>query len=203
MATELGIALIAASIASIALGMIGDGTFFVGTTASYAQADAKTPLRAMALRTVLAAVGMAIAVISADGIALLVGLGLVIAASDLVGATYLVRRVRSQLGRGGPSARAALQRAVVGAAAMVAPTAALGALLGSDDRLGATLEVVVAGSVGLAVYLGVQLLLGSPELKALGDVVRPRREGEHEGGPAPRLASLEDSDEPPAPAPLL
>jgi putative peptidoglycan lipid II flippase len=202
MATDVGIALVAASIASVALGMIGDGSFVVGTTASYAKADAKAPLRAMVLRTLLAAVGMAIAVVATDGIAVLVGLGLAIAVADILGATYLVLHVRSQLGSEGPSARAALQRAVLSSAVMVVPTAGLGALLGYDDRLGAVLAVVTAGSVGLAAYLCAQHLLGSPELGALRDVVKPRRETERDGGStAPRMVvSLDDIDDPPAPA---
>jgi hypothetical protein len=89
MATVAGVALVAAAIGSLALGIIGEAAFQVSTSASYARQDAVAPLVAMALRGVVAFAGMTIAFVAVDGIAVLWVLGLSCSAAMLVSAAWL------------------------------------------------------------------------------------------------------------------
>jgi hypothetical protein len=50
-----------------------------------------------------------------------------------------------------------------------------GRLVGGDSGLGALVQLTVAGTLGVLVYIGVLLALGAPELSSLGRRLPGRR----------------------------
>jgi putative peptidoglycan lipid II flippase len=169
MATVAGVALVAAAIGSLALGIIGEAAFLISTSASYARQDAVAPLVAMALRGVVAFAGMTIAFVAVDGIAVLWVLGLSCSAAMLVSAAWLhacqARALPAPVASGGWR----LGGDVGAAVAALAPGLLVAHGLGSMDGFGAGSIAVAgaaAGASGLA-YLLIQWLRGSPELGSL------------------------------------
>ena len=179
-ATSHGVELIAVSLASMAVGLLGDATFILATNASYALGNARTPLRGMALRTAVSLSGMGVAIAVNGDVATLVALGLAITLGDLVGATALARWVGHELPRGDHHVRPAAMRALGASAVMLVPACAF-ALLFSDAHQRGSLTAVAAvgasGGVGLGTYLLVQHLWRSPELRFVlsGFAGRPPR----------------------------
>jgi len=170
MATSAGVTMVAASLAALGIGIVGEASFVVASHASYARHDASAPLRAMVARTAVALAGIFVAFRFVDGTAILVTLGLAFSAGNLVGAWQLVRRVRSGLPRPDERLASSLARATGAAAVMVVPAhllaTVLPGLLGFPGRH--TVAFVLAGVVGAAVYLAVQKACRSPELAMIG-----------------------------------
>jgi putative peptidoglycan lipid II flippase len=99
-------ALIAASLAGLGLGIVAEAAFVVATSAAYARHDAASPLHAMALRLAVILIGVALAPSLGHDDLTLWHLGLAAAAASLAAAGYLHwRLVRS------PPAAADLPRA--------------------------------------------------------------------------------------------
>ena len=169
MSTAAGMAALAASLAALAPGVLGDGTFYVAAQASYAIFDARSPLFSMALRTTTSLCGTAIAFSLAPGTAVLVTLGLAISAGNLLGAWDLGRRFLATLPVGGARLGPSVLR-TSGASLLVAGPAYLLAAQTADwipGRAGDVVAVVAAASLGLAIYVGVQVMWRSPEAAAL------------------------------------
>jgi putative peptidoglycan lipid II flippase len=91
MATPAGIAALAACLAALAPGVVGDGAFHVGVSGCYAVRDVRSPLISSLVRAAIVAGGIAIACLMAPGIAMLVVLGLGVSAGHLAGAWHLGR----------------------------------------------------------------------------------------------------------------
>ena len=109
MGSEAGRALLVAALATMSIGIIGDGTFVLSTSACYADRDARRPFQVMLFRTVAVIVGGVFAM-GLDGRATLVALGLSIAVADL-GAGYFLHRM---LERGkGRTDRGGVRRSVL------------------------------------------------------------------------------------------
>ncbi|MGH8899571.1 MAG: murein biosynthesis integral membrane protein MurJ [Egibacteraceae bacterium] len=169
MASGTGITLVAAALAALSLSVLGDSSFVVGTYGSYAQRDAGSPFRSMALRTALTLGGLLFAFLATDGTAVVVALGLVISAADLAGAWHLAGRVRLKLPATGERLTPALRRALAGSALMAGPAYLVAVRLPSwlggrwTDQLG----MLAAVLAGLTIFVGTQRLWRSPELAAL------------------------------------
>lgn len=174
MSTDVGVSLVAISLAAVAAGMIGDGVFWVSTNASYARGDASTPLRAMALRVLVVSIGVVAILPVLEGRSVLLALGLTMATADLLGALYLGWRVRRHLPR--LPARRARDAATTALSlgAMLVPLVVLAVVVDPQRRLACLAGVAAAGLVGLASYLFVQRVRGSAELASLMEVIRPR-----------------------------
>jgi peptidoglycan biosynthesis protein MviN/MurJ (putative lipid II flippase) len=152
------------SLASIACGLVGQAVFFVTAQAAYARRDTRTPLRSMAIQTVACLLCSGLAV-TAEGVRVLVVAGLGYSLANLLGAAHLLVTVRRSLVTGTERLRLGLVQVLAGCLA----TAAL-SFLTSDlisrallGRPGATVAVLAASAVGLATFLGVQLLCRSQE----------------------------------------
>ena len=179
LATQHGVSLVAASIASIAPAVIGDGAFILATYACYARKDARTPLRSMLLRT-----GITLGCLAAAwtlGLPVLPTLGLSLSIGSLAGAAHLWRAVLRGARVSGPDPsvsrlRRSLARTGLASLAMAGPAAFVAAVLDRTLRgqVGEAFAVAGAGVVGAAVYLGVQRAAGGEELSALRDVVLRR-----------------------------
>jgi putative peptidoglycan lipid II flippase len=167
LATSHGVELVAVSLASVSVGLLGDAAFILATNVSYALGDAHTPLRAMGLRTAVALAGMGAAVAVRGDIATLVALGVAITVSDLVGAGALTRWVLVRLPGDGLRVWPAVRRALGASALMLVPAGGLALLLSSADRRGsfaAVATMVAIGAAGLATYVALQRRWRSPEL---------------------------------------
>jgi putative peptidoglycan lipid II flippase len=179
LATQTGVSLVTASIASIALAVIGDGAFILATYACYAKKDARTPLRSMLLRT-----GITLGCLAAAwalGLSVLPTLGLSLSVGSLAGAAHLWRAVLrgARVANPDPSAsrlRRSLARTGFASITMAAPAVLVAAVLGRTlhGQVGEALAFAGAALVGAAVYLGVQRATGGEELSALRDVVLRR-----------------------------
>ncbi len=166
MATPAGYDLVAGALGMLALGLAGAAAFFVSAQACYARDDTGSPLRAMAVQTIvfLVLAGLVVAAVPESGIVR--GVCAAYAVGCLAGAARLVhtmaREGRSELG---PLVRA-VGRMLLGTLVMLGPVAALVLVVPglAPGRFGALLTVV-AGSVAGAVAFGAsQALLRAPEL---------------------------------------
>jgi putative peptidoglycan lipid II flippase len=169
MATPTGVTLVAASVAALGFGVVGDANFVIGTHASYARLDARSPLLAMALRTAVTTVGMVVAFLFAEGVGLLVILGLAVTVSDLSSAAYLGHRLRRRLSSGAESLLPSLWRIALASAVMVGPAYLVSVTVARvlEGPLGAPAGIALGAPVGLLIYLAVQRLTGSRDLANL------------------------------------
>jgi putative peptidoglycan lipid II flippase len=166
MANTRGFDLLTASIAALAIGVVGDSVWMVCTFGAYARNDAAGPFRSMALRTGVTAAGLVAAFVATQGTSLLVAMGVAVTAGTFVGAAHLVVTVARRLPRSGEPVLRPLARNLVASLVMVGPaygvTVAFHRLASSRGR--DVLGVAVATIVGGAVYVGLQRLWHSPEL---------------------------------------
>lgn len=169
MATPTGISMVALSTVALAVGVVGESAFVVSTYASYARRDASAPLRAMVVKCVVAAAGIAVAFAAVEGTAVLVVLGLSVSAGSLASAAVLGRHVRSGLPAGTTTAVPALVRAVGAAAVMAGPAYLVAVHVPSLpwESLRAPFSLLLGSAVGLLVYVAVQVLWRSPEVASL------------------------------------
>jgi putative peptidoglycan lipid II flippase len=167
MANDTGVDLVTAAIASLGLGVIGTGAFFISREAAYAQRDATSPLKAMALAGALTLVGF-VAAFATEGTLSIALVGLAISIGDLAAATYLYRRVLLRL-PAGPSSRQRLVQMAAVSVVTVAVAAAAATLLSDhlQGTMGAIAVAAIASGLGLAIYGSLHALLKSPELQAL------------------------------------
>lgn len=169
MATPAGITMIAVSLGALAAGLLGEGAFVVATHASYARHNARTPLRSMALRTLVTLAGIVVAFTLVEGTAVLVVLGLALSAGNLASAWHLGRHLHRTLPPGQERVLPPLLRAGGAAGLMVVPALLVATTL--PDVLGGrwqhAVAVLAAAAVGLITYIAVHKALRSPELAAL------------------------------------
>ena len=184
MAGAQGQATLAACLLGLGIGVVGESAVVLGTQAAYARRNGVHPLRAVVLRAGLAIAGMGAGAALFDGPALLVAVALSMAGSDLVAGALLWWWI-SRTG-GGASAslplggtwRGTVLRPLAAGLLSLLPMLGVLALAGAPgSQLGAIALVVVAGTVGLLVYVLAHWILRSPELAQLSAAIRRRREG--------------------------
>jgi putative peptidoglycan lipid II flippase len=182
MAGPSGIALVAAAVGSLSLGIIGDALFIVATSASYARRDAATPLQAMVVRAALIFAGIAVALwaMPMQGTLVLWALGMSASAANLVSAAYLHGKLKRVLST---QPRSWIRRLLGNFAA--ASGAAISGIVVADwlanttqtsyERVGVAVAAVLASST---CYLTVQRLRNSEELRQLCAGALPGRSPE-------------------------
>src|SRR5699024_1925196 len=69
-----GPVMVAASLAGVAAGLVGESSFFFSTQASYARGDVRTPLRAMGVQALVSLAAYCVA-LGFSGLAALIALG--------------------------------------------------------------------------------------------------------------------------------
>ncbi|QWZ09546.1 hypothetical protein KRR39_07280 [Nocardioides panacis] len=173
MNTVFAVHIIAESIGTLALGLIGYTCFFVSTQAAYARGDTRSPLRSTFLQ---ALVFLSICALSPwiPDPRLNAFLGGAFAVASLVAGAHLLRRVTrnehvSLRPLAGSLARASLGALVM---AVIVWLAARAVVPSGSARTGWILTLLVGSGVGLAAYLLPQAMLRSPELARLRSAVR-------------------------------
>lgn len=163
--TGAGIALIAAAVMTLSLGVVGETLFLVTTYACYARGDTRTPLQGMALQT-----GVCLAVASAafavHGVHVLTVLGVAQSAGALAGAACLGTRLLHVLPRGTEKVLRPLVRILALSVVMAGPAYLVATvcwrLLGGAG--GALVGVVLAAGIGATVYFAGQVSMRAPEV---------------------------------------
>lgn len=172
MANSAGTVLIAASLASLGPGIVGECGIVLGTHASYARDDARSPLWSMVVSAGLSLPLMLIAFLSSPGTAVLLVLGFALSAGNLAGTWALTRSLRAALPRGSARLFPALLRAFTGSALALVPSYVLVTSLARAFGGGpfANLLGLAAGTVtGGAIFLALQRVGNSPEVALLVD----------------------------------
>lgn len=169
MGSHQGVALVEAALAALAVAMVGEAGSVVGTHAAYACGQATWAFRSMLLRTLVSAAGMALALLFVHGVAVIVALGAAVSGGNVLGSLYLARRLDIDLGPGERRLAPPALRAVAASVVMVVPAYLLASYLPRLVTVPAVhlMSLLVACTVGLVAYLGVQRALGSDELAAL------------------------------------
>lgn len=177
--SQSGFELVAISLAALAPGVVAEASFVFGTHASYALHDARSPFRAMTIRTAVSIAVMAVAFGLQAGMAVLFTLGVAVSLGNVLGAWSLNRRILAAL----PEAREALWPSVartLAAAAIMAVAVYAGFVATSGWVTGDAGElagVLLAALFGGAVFIAAQRLWGSPELDFFAGGVRALRPG--------------------------
>ncbi|UOY00206.1 murein biosynthesis integral membrane protein MurJ [Blastococcus sp. PRF04-17] len=180
MAGDTGRAALTACLVGLGIGVVGESAVVLGTQAGYARRNGTHPLRAVVLRAALAIAGMLAAALLLDGPALLVGVALSVAVSDLLAGALLWWWVGRPAGAA-PSPgswRGTVLRPVTAGLVSLAPMLGVMALIGNPASQAAAVGLVLAaGAVGLASYVAAHAVLRTPELRELTAAVRARRRG--------------------------
>jgi putative peptidoglycan lipid II flippase len=173
MASPEGLAMIAGGLAALALGLVGETTFYVTTQAAYARGDTKTPLVSMGLQAGICLVLCAVATFARPSL-LLPAIGAAYAVAALLGGAHLFLRMSR-----GWQLRAlwgSLGRIALGSVVMAVPVYFTAHLIVSqlDSRIGQGLALVAGAAIGAITYGLTQLVLRSPELAWLTTGLRNR-----------------------------
>ncbi len=168
MDTTAGVSMVSWALAAVAVGLLGQSTFFLATQAAYSTGDTHTPLVAMVAQAGVCLCLCACA-LRLDGEAVVGVAGASYSVANLVGATLLLVRLRRRFPAGRERLRGSLLRTAVASVAMTGPTALVANLVNESTpgEVGWASALAAAGVVGLAVFIGVAALLRSPELSWL------------------------------------
>jgi putative peptidoglycan lipid II flippase len=189
-----GVAMVAVCLAALSVAVVGQTAFMIATYASYAKKDTRSPMRSMIVQATVC-LALASAALFVHGRTVLLVLGLALSAAVAAAACHLMTRLwRDLSGHGTQRLAPSLARFAVGALVMAGPawltaTAVQGWL---GKPFGSRLGVAAGAVVGCAVFVGVQAVLRSPELRLLTAGLRHVR-----GKPAHPLADHGDTVLPP------
>ena len=165
MATARGTAMISASLAALAFGLVGATIFLLATQVAYARGDTRTPLISMSVQTCvcLALCGLS-TIARGDHLLTLVAASYALAA--LFGGMHLLLRLRRHAVPTEQRLWPTFLRSGVGVAVTLPAVHVCVQLLtaNSSGRTGWTFALAVGGVVGVAVYWVTQSLLQAPEL---------------------------------------
>jgi putative peptidoglycan lipid II flippase len=177
--------MLALSIAAIAPGVLVETWFILGTYASYAREDMRTPIKPMGIR-VGTSIALMLLVTPVTGDFFLPLLGLALSLGSFAGAlrmTVLVRRklaVDSKVATGtleGPKLRSTMLRSLVASLLMVAPAWCAAFLVDQlwNGKAAEIMALALAILVCIVVFVGTHALLRSPELDWIRSSILPKR----------------------------
>jgi murein biosynthesis integral membrane protein MurJ len=166
MDSAAGVTMIAAGLVPLSLAVVAQTAFLILTFASYARKDTRSPLWSMALQAVIC-LGLVSLFPLFHGPTVLFVLGMAMSVSAATAACHLTARLWRRLGpKGSERLIPSLGRFVVGAAVMVTPAWVTARTVADwlGRPLGPRTGIVVGALVGVAVYVGVEALLRTPEV---------------------------------------
>ncbi|MGH8984193.1 MAG: murein biosynthesis integral membrane protein MurJ [Acidimicrobiia bacterium] len=166
------ITLVAVSVASLGLALVGTATYEIARQACYARLDARSPLLGGIAQAVVVLAGVGASVLVFDGTAALAVLGLAVTLGSLVRAVVVDRAARSGIAGLEGRARRILGLDFVASVVAVGPAALLVRVVASavDGRAGLVVGLAlgaVVGMVGYAAALAVLVALRAPDLPDL------------------------------------
>jgi putative peptidoglycan lipid II flippase len=168
-----GAALVARVLLAFAIGLPSYSAFLVLTRAFYARGDTKTPAIVNAITVGLSSAMGATLFVLLPEMWKVAGLALGHSAAFIAGTILLARVFTTRAGAFGRTRlNASLRRIVVAGLAALGTMLFVTSMLSSGDRIGALLDLVISGAVGLLVYVGAAAGLKAPELKRLAAVTR-------------------------------
>jgi len=180
-AEHSGVQLLALALTGLAIGVLGDSGFLLGTYGAYARQDVRAPFAGMVVRLGVSMLGMVAAAAFFQGDLVVLMLGAAVAAGDVLSAIYLGRRVAHELPAPGERLAPAFLRAVLGSVIMIVPTYLIeeGLSRWIGGGLHDQLAILISAPVGAAMYVAAQSRLRSPELVFFGRVLpwRSQRSG--------------------------
>jgi putative peptidoglycan lipid II flippase len=181
MSSAEGERLLSFMLAGIAIGLLGEGMFLIALSASYARREARPPLEAITLRTLMTAVAAVIA-LGFRGPERLLVFGLGASAADLTSAWLLSRRVDATAARAHGSAFVRLL--TPGIAAATTGLVALTVLgpAGTAPRLHQAAALVGLGALILGAYVGAAFHVGVNVSGDFRSFLRSRQEGPTSSG---------------------
>jgi murein biosynthesis integral membrane protein MurJ len=191
MAGQDGVTMVAVSLAALSLAVVGQTAFMIATYASYARNDTRSPLRSMMIQ---AAVCLSVASIALfeHGSAVLLVLGLGLSVAVTAAACHLtVRLWRDLSGHGAQRLTPSLARFALGAVIMAGPAWLVATTVPHwlGRPFGPRIGIVAGAVVGGAVFLGLQAIWRTPELRLLVAGF-----GHARGKAAPAIAGTGHSD---------
>jgi putative peptidoglycan lipid II flippase len=162
----------ARALGGFALGLVGFSVYLFVLRGFYAHQDTRTPF---VVNVVENALNIVLAIVLYDRFGLL-GLGLALAIAYLVSAVWAVQILGYKV-RGLPTRALAhsIGRMVLAGVLMAEVVWVVGRAIGGDTGTEAAVRLAVCIPVGIAVYVGVLVLLRAPELEWLRRRVAPAR----------------------------
>jgi putative peptidoglycan lipid II flippase len=160
------ITMVAVSLAALAVAVVGQTAFLIATYASYAKKDTRSPLKSMVLQAIVC-LSVASTALRMHGSAVLLVLGLALAAAVATAACHLMALVWRDLTDGGTERLTpSLAKFVAGAVIMAGPAWVTATTIPHwlGRPLGPRVAIVAAAVVGGAIFLGLQGLFRTPEL---------------------------------------
>ncbi|HEY6748323.1 MAG TPA: lipid II flippase MurJ [Mycobacteriales bacterium] len=184
MSAEGGEAMVAATLLVLAPGVLGETAFLVGTYASYARGDTRSPLRSMLVKFSTCVALLAVA-LTARGPAVAPMAGLAVAVGAGAGAVHRISALLRGLPPGGERLLPAVLRTALAAGLMAGPLWVGARLLAPvTGQLGALAGAALVCLLGGTAYLGVQALLRAPETGwVLGALSQRRAAYDSRGAP--------------------
>ena len=169
-----GLHVVAAAVAAFGPGLVGYGTFLFLARALYARGDTRTPALVNLVVVVGTSIGMVVTFSLVHGHARVAALAGAHSIGYLVGAgaLYVIIRARSTASGGTGDLGRSLAASLVAAAACGACMWAVGEALDGRGRVHSILELVVAGAVGLIVYVLGATVLGGPRPRSVPALLR-------------------------------
>jgi putative peptidoglycan lipid II flippase len=165
---------VAAAVAAFGPGLVGYGTFLFLARALYARGDTRTPALVNLGVVVGASVAMIVAFPFVHGHARIAVLAAAHSGGYLVGSAVLFLILRSRSSAAGGTGD--LGRSLLASAAAAALAGAcmwvIGEAIDGPGTVHSLLELVVAGAVGLVVYVAGTALLGGPRPRTVPALLR-------------------------------
>ena len=167
-----GRGLVTAALTALAVGVVAEAAFLVGTYASYARGDTLAPLRSMAVKCAVTLVVLGVALTTHGGTTLAL-VGCAVSLGALAGAAHLLRALVSDLPPGEERLTSSAWRVAAAAAAMALPlVVARQLLVDVTGHLAVWVGQLTAVALAGAVFVVVAHRLGVPEAAWLRTAAR-------------------------------
>lgn len=160
-----GVNMLAASLASLGLGLVPYGAFFLLARVSYVFGDSRTPALAGGLVALVGVVVMGVSAVVTGGTRLVFMLGIAHTVAFTVGSLALLVLLRGRVG--GWVLPVLGWKALVATVASAAVTWTLHEAWGPSGKMSQTVALVVLSTVALAIYVGAMRVLGVPIVRRL------------------------------------
>jgi hypothetical protein len=186
-----GVSMVAVTLAALSVAVVGQTAFLIATYASYARKDTRSPMRSMAIQATVC-LSVASVALFVHGRVVLLTLGLALSVAVTAAACHLTARLwRDLRGYGTQRLSSSLVKFAAGALIMAGPAWLTATAVQSElgRPFGPRLGIVAGAAVGCAIFLGLQAVWRTPELRLLVAGLHHGR-----GKASPHIASTDHGD---------